>query len=193
MVAGVTAPFRILGPVELHNGEASVPIPPGRQPIVLGALLLQANHIVSTEHLIDAVWDEDPPPSARAQVHICISALRRLVTLVPAGGEIIRRPPGYCLRISLEDLDFHRFDTLVREAGNLTRTNPVAAAVMLRQALALWRGPALGGVASRVLERKALRLDEARLTALESCLDIELELGRHRELVGELTDRKSVV
>ncbi|MEU8381568.1 BTAD domain-containing putative transcriptional regulator, partial [Streptosporangium sp. NPDC048865] len=110
------------------------------------------------------------------------------MTLVPAGGEIIRRPPGYCLRISLEDLDFHRFDTLVREAGNLTRTNPVAAAVMLRQALALWRGPALGGVASRVLERKALRLDEARLTALESCLDIELELGRHRELVGELTD-----
>ncbi|MFF5205252.1 BTAD domain-containing putative transcriptional regulator [Streptosporangium sp. NPDC000396] len=188
MAANVTAPFRILGPIELHNGEAPISIPPGRQPIILGTLLLEANHIVSTEHLIDAVWDEDPPPSARGQVQICISALRRLVALIPARGEIIRRPPGYCLQVSLEDLDSHRFDMLVREARHLTQTNPVEAAASLRQALALWRGPALSGVVSRVLESKALRLDEARLAALESCIDIELGLGRHRELVGELTD-----
>ncbi|MEV7908306.1 AfsR/SARP family transcriptional regulator, partial [Streptomyces anulatus] len=180
MAAGVTAPFRILGPIELHNGEAPISISPGRQPIILGALLFQANHVVSTEHLIDAVWDEDPPPSARNQVQICISALRRLLALVPAKGEITRRPPGYCLQISLEDLDSHRFDTLVREAEYLTRANSVEAAATLRQALALWRGPALSGVASRLLEGKALRLDEARLAALESCIDIELGLGRHR-------------
>ncbi|MFI7539166.1 BTAD domain-containing putative transcriptional regulator [Streptosporangium sp. NPDC049376] len=151
-------------------------------------MLLQANHIVSTEHLIDAVWGEDPPPSARGQVQICISALRRLLALIPAKGEIIRRSPGYCLQISLEDLDSYRFETMVREADHLAQVDAAEAAATLRQALSLWRGPALGGAVSRLLEGKALRLDEARQAALECCIDIELSLGRHRELVGELTD-----
>ncbi|MGP3933640.1 AfsR/SARP family transcriptional regulator [Nonomuraea sp. KM88] len=189
MAGGFGTPFRILGPIELCNGDTVVPIAPGRQPIVLGALLLEANHIVSTEHLIDAVWDEDPPSSARSQVQICISALRRLLTLLPVEAEIVRRSPGYQLSITPEDLDSYCFESLVHEAGNLAQAEDIlGAAEMLREALSLWRGPALSGVASQVLESKALRLDESRLTAHETCINLELELGRHRELIGELTD-----
>ncbi|MEU0566532.1 BTAD domain-containing putative transcriptional regulator [Nonomuraea sp. NPDC005983] len=181
-------PFRILGPVELHNGEAAVPVPPGRQAIILGTLVLEASHIVSTEHLIDAVWGDDPPLSARSQVQICISALRRLLSLIPAEAGILSRSPGYELRLSPEESDYHCFERLVQEAKPLTQTNPVEAAAKLRRALTLWRGPALSGIVSRVLESKARRLDEARLASQETCFDIELGLGRHHELIGELTD-----
>ncbi|SDM14599.1 AfsR/SARP family transcriptional regulator [Nonomuraea jiangxiensis] len=181
-------PFRILGPVELRNGETPIPVPSGRQAIILGALVLEANHIVSTEHLIDAVWGEDPPSSARSQVHICISALRRQLIDLRLAAEILSRSPGYELRLAPEDSDFHSFEQLVQDAKSLTQRNPVEAAAKLRQALTLWRGPALSGIVSRVLESKARRLDEARLAAQETCFDIELGLGRHHELIGELTD-----
>ncbi|MFB9679519.1 BTAD domain-containing putative transcriptional regulator [Streptosporangium vulgare] len=173
----------------MHDGETSLPLAPGRQPIILGALLLEVNRTVSTEHLIDAVWDDDPPPSARGQVQICISALRRLLALLPVGAEIIRRAPGYLLRMSPEDLDHYCFEQMVQDAQQLVQKNDaITAAATLRRALSLWRGKALGGVVSRLLESKALRLDESRLAAQETCIDLELSVGRHHELIGELTD-----
>jgi DNA-binding SARP family transcriptional activator/tetratricopeptide (TPR) repeat protein len=179
--------FRTLGPIEIVTGGGPVRIPPGRQTAILGALLLEANRVVSIDHLIDAVWDERPPPTARSQVQICVSALRQLFTKLGVACPIMTNPPGYLLRVTDGQLDMQTFSRGVVEAERVARDGRLAEAVdLLRQALALWRGPALGGETSPLLRSKAVRLDEERLSALETCFDLELRLGRHRQLVGEL-------
>ncbi|MEN3361066.1 MAG: hypothetical protein V7637_5048 [Mycobacteriales bacterium] len=179
--------FRTLGPIEIVTGGAPVRVPPGRQTVILGALLLEANRVVSIDQLIDAVWEERPPTTARSQIQICVSALRQLFTRVGVECPIITNPPGYLLRVADGQLDMQSFGRWVTEAGRLAADGRLAEAVdLLRQALALWRGPAMGGEASPLLRNKAVRLDEDRLNALETCLDLELRLGRHRQLVGEI-------
>jgi DNA-binding SARP family transcriptional activator/tetratricopeptide (TPR) repeat protein len=179
--------FRTLGPIEIVTGAGPVRIPPGRQTVILGALLLEANRVVSIDHLIDAVWDERPPPTARSQVQICVSALRQLFTRLGVDCPIVTNPPGYLLRVADGQLDMQAFSRGVVEAERIARDGRLAEAVdLLRQALALWRGPALGGEVSPQLRSKAVRLDEERLSALETCFDLELRLGRNRQLVGEL-------
>ncbi|MDQ3404938.1 MAG: winged helix-turn-helix domain-containing protein, partial [Actinomycetota bacterium] len=71
------ATFRVLGPIEVHGHSGQVRIPPGRQQVVLAFLLVEANQIVSTDHLVDVLWDEKPPETARTQVQICVSRLRK--------------------------------------------------------------------------------------------------------------------
>src|SRR5690348_7047965 len=69
--------FRVLGPLEVNGGTGPVRVPPGRQEIVLAALLLEVNRVVGSEHLVDLIWDEEPPDTARTQVQICVSRLRK--------------------------------------------------------------------------------------------------------------------
>jgi DNA-binding SARP family transcriptional activator len=179
--------FRTLGPIEIVTGGAPVRVPPGRQTVILGALLLDANRVVSMDQLIDAVWEERPPTTARSQIQICVSALRQLFTRVGVECPIITNPPGYLLRVAEGQLDMQAFGRGVSEADRVAHEGRLTEAVeLLRQALALWRGPAMGGEASPLLRNKAIRLDEDRLNALETCLDLELRLGRHRQLVGEI-------
>ena len=180
--------FKILGPIEVSNGSAPVRIPPGRQPVILGALLLEPNRVVSIDRLIDVVWDEKPPATARTQVQICVSALRHMFTDLGVGQQPIEtRPPGYLLRVSEGQIDSQTFATLVAGAGRAEREGLLEDAVtLLRKALDLWRGPALGGENGAVLRSAAVRLEEARLSALETCIDLELRLGRHQQLIGEL-------
>ena len=75
--------FKLLGPIEVIGAEEQVQVPPGRQQTILGALLLEANRVVSMDQLIDLVWAHTPPSTARAQIQICVSALRREFTRVP--------------------------------------------------------------------------------------------------------------
>ncbi|MFT7834595.1 BTAD domain-containing putative transcriptional regulator [Saccharothrix sp. BKS2] len=180
--------YRVLGPLHVSSEPGRVgKVPPGRQQVVLGALLLEANRVVSIEHLIDAVWDESPPATARTQVQICVSALRSTLAAVDRGDAISTRPPGYLLRVADGELDAHVFARLTAEAENLVRRgDPRTAAELLRQALGLWRGPALSGTTSNALLAKAAKLDEDRLAVLETSLDLELGAGRHRQLVGEI-------
>ncbi|PDP86209.1 AfsR family transcriptional regulator [Glycomyces fuscus] len=162
-----------------------MPVPAGRQQIVLSALLLELGRVVSVDHLIDVLWEHDPPDTARTQVQICVSRLRRL--LKPTGASIVTRPPGYLLVVAPGAVDVHVQRTLVREAAALNgqgRGEEVAAA--LRAAADLWRGPTLSGVGSAPLAAKATRLDEERLSVIESYLDVELGLGWHARLVGEI-------
>jgi DNA-binding SARP family transcriptional activator/tetratricopeptide (TPR) repeat protein len=183
----VNVGFRTLGPIEIVTGAGPVGIPPGRQTVILGALLLEANRVVSIDHLIDAVWDERPPPTARSQVQICVSALRQLFTRLGVECPIVTTAPGYRLDVLAGQLDMQVFGQGVAEAERVARDGRLAEAVdLLRRALALWRGPALGGETSPLLRSKAVRLDEERFSALETCFDLELRLGRHRQLVGEL-------
>lgn len=180
--------YRILGPLEVSNGPAGkFDVPPGRQQIVLCVLLSEANRVVSIDHLIDAVWEDDPPSTARTQVQICVSSLRRDLARIGCGEAIITRMPGYLLQVTGGQFDSHLFAQLTAKADMLSRTGEVAAAAeALRQALELWRGPALSGITSRVLAAQAAHLDEARLTALETCIDLELRLGRHRQVTAEI-------
>src|SRR5690606_17233623 len=179
--------FRVLGPLQVEGPSGPIRIPPGRQRIVLAALLLEVNRQVSTDYLVDAIWEHDPPETARTQVQICVSRLRRL--LAPTGAAIETRTPNYLLRVNPLTVDAQVYSQRVDEARDLSNHGRIsAAAALLRSAAGLWNGPALDGVPSRVLRAKAARLDEDRLTTIETYLDLELQLGRHSQLIGEITE-----
>ncbi|MET7966837.1 BTAD domain-containing putative transcriptional regulator [Micromonospora sp. NPDC005305] len=180
--------FAILGPLRVGGGEATITA--GRDRTVLALLLLRSGRVVPVEELIDAVWEDHPPATARTQLQICVSRLRqRLATLGSPADIIITDPVGYGVRIEPDDLDAEVFARLV-EAGRaaVAAGSPADARRHYRAALALWRGPALAGIASRSVRRRAQALDEQRLAALEECVDVELRLGRATDVIDELTE-----
>ena len=172
--------FRILGPLEVVEDGRAVPLDRRRLRALLAFLLLHANELVSSDRLIDEVWGPDPPKTAGASLQNYVSRLRKAI-----GTEaIVSQPPGYVLRIDPERFDLARFERLTAEARG---AEPRERAEKLRAALALWRGPALDDLAFEPFARDEVgRLEEARLAALEDCIDAELEIGRDGELVGEL-------
>ncbi|HTI20295.1 MAG TPA: BTAD domain-containing putative transcriptional regulator [Kutzneria sp.] len=175
---------QLLGPLELVVDRRPVDIGSPRQRVVLAMLALNANRVTTVDQLIDAVWDDAPPASARSQIQICVSALRKLMS---PEFTITTRPPGYLLEIDRAELDSELFARKVAAAKQLADDGELAqAADALRAALALWRGPALAGVDSDVVQRDAARLQERRLLAEEERLRLELALGRHEEIAGEL-------
>ncbi|MEV7729407.1 BTAD domain-containing putative transcriptional regulator [Streptomyces sp. NPDC087917] len=180
--------FRILGPLQVTGRDGPVRVPPGRQEVILAALLLEANRVVSTDYLVDLIWDDEPPDTARTQVQICVSRLRKLFTTAGIAAAITTRPPGYVLKTEGEDLvDAALFARRVADARVLGKRGEHAGAVeLLRSAGELWQGDCLSGVSSETLRSKALQLDEERLTAAETRIELELDLGRHHQLVGEI-------
>jgi DNA-binding SARP family transcriptional activator len=178
--------FRLLGPVEITCGADHIPLTVGRNEIVLAMLLLETGRVVPVQRLIDALWAEDPPTTARSQVQICMSMLRKLLP----GPEvaILTRPPGYLLRIPDGALDLSRFRLLCATAEETAKQDTQEAVARYREALALWRGEACASVASQIVQQAAIRLNEERWAALENCLDLELRLGRHQQMVAELTE-----
>ncbi|MFF0043834.1 BTAD domain-containing putative transcriptional regulator [Streptomyces mirabilis] len=182
-----TTPFRVLGPLEVSGELGAVYVAPGRQEIVLGALVLELNRVVETTFLVDVIWAHDPPKTARTQVQICVSRLRKALSGGGVDATIETRARGYVLRAPEDATDVGTFRRLVTEAHALARDGLKASAVdTLRPAIGLWRGRCLAGVPSEVLAGTAAQLDESRLEAVETCMRLELELGRHEHLVGEL-------
>jgi DNA-binding SARP family transcriptional activator len=177
--------FRLLGPLEVvvDGSAVAVPVWASRQEILLGLLLLEANRVVSMDRLIDALWSGRPPRTARAQVQITVSSLRHLL-----GDDVITtRPPGYLIQVPAQALDLARFDSLVASGASAAAAQRFAeAADCLRAALALWRGTALEGVESELVRTATVRLNERRIAAWQDCVDLELRLGRHADLIGEL-------
>ncbi|MEU6060717.1 BTAD domain-containing putative transcriptional regulator [Streptomyces sp. NPDC047097] len=164
-----------------------VRVPPGRQEVILAALLLEANRVVSTDHLVDLIWDDDPPDTARTQVQICVSRLRKLFTAVRIDAAITTRPPGYVLKTDEGAVDAAVFGRRVAGARASERRGAVGEAVeLLRSAEELWLGDCLGGISGHTLRSKARQLDEERLTATETRIGLELDLGRHHHLVGAI-------
>ncbi len=179
--------FRILGPLEVLDGARPVLLPRGRGRALLALLVLHAGEVVSTERLIDELWGETPPPTAVKALHGLVSALRRRVKFVRSDdrcGVLETKPPGYVLTIDREQVDANRFQRLVEEATS--KSAPTRAA-KLREALGLWRGPALAEFVYQPFAQTAIAaLEELRLSAIEERVDADLESGRHQELVGEL-------
>jgi DNA-binding SARP family transcriptional activator/Tfp pilus assembly protein PilF len=181
--------YRILGPLEV-TGDRPVDLGGRTQRTVLAVLLANPGRLVSLRYLVDAVWDERPPGTARRQVQNYVAALRR--GLAEAGGPesvIETVESGYRLRPGPGELDAQVFADRVADGQRLAGAGRREEAVArLRSALALWRGPALFGLTGRAVEAAAAALEEQRLAAVEQRVDLELALGQQRELVGELTE-----
>ncbi|MFD6189260.1 BTAD domain-containing putative transcriptional regulator [Streptomyces sp. NPDC060275] len=147
---------------------------------------------MSIDDIIDVVWGEDPPATVRSQIQICVSAARRALADVGMGDTLRTHPFGYSLVLTPGQRDLDDFARLVAEARTAWDAGHFELAVRsYRGALNLWRGPALSGLDSEVLHRKAVALNEERLTVLEECIDVELIRGRERKLLPELVKHVS--
>ena len=176
--------FRILGPLEVQDGDRRVAVGAGKQRALLALLLLHANEVLSADRLIDELWAESPPESARKAVQVYVSRLRKAL-----GAERIRTSgAGYLVAVAADELDLHRFERLL-EQGREARSagNPGPASALLKEALALWHGSSLADLADEPFAQAEIaRLEERRLSAREEWLEAELTLGRGPELVSEL-------
>jgi DNA-binding SARP family transcriptional activator len=147
---------------------------------VLALLLTRANQVVSSELLIDELWGENPPATAANVLQSYVSHLRKAV----GSDVILTRPPGYVVQVAPDGLDLDRFERLVDDAR---QAKPEEAGRLLREALSLWRGPALADFAYEPFAQAEIaRLEELRLAAVERRIEADLACGRHAELVGEL-------
>ena len=176
--------FRILGPLEVRDGDREVQMRGGKQRALLALLLLNMNRMLALDRIVDELWGEDVPETAHKMVQVYVSHLRKVL---PAG-TLHTRPPGYALVLEQQQLDLHRFEAAVAEAhAALEAGHPRQAAERFRDALSLWRGPALAEFASEPFApSEGARLEDLRVYALEGWLEAELALGHHRAAVSKL-------
>jgi DNA-binding SARP family transcriptional activator len=182
----VRVEFRILGPLEVWHEGRPVRVGGAKERALLVILLLHANEAVSVDRLIDELWGDRPPKTARKSMQVRVAGLRRALR----DGALLTRGGGYLIRLDADQLDLHRFERLLSDGREeFVDGDPSTAARTLRGALALWRGPALVDFAYDSFAQPAIaRLEELRLCALELRIDAELALGFHTELVGELEE-----
>jgi DNA-binding SARP family transcriptional activator len=183
--------FRLLGPLEVLRDGRPVSLG-GRKPrALLAILLLHANEVVSADRLIDALWGESPPGAAGNTLQAHVSQLRKALggkEDAPPNGRILTQRPGYVIQVHPEELDLARFEHLIdRGRQALAGRELDVAGRLLREALGLWRGPALAEFAYEPFaESEIARLEELRLVAVEERIETDLAAGGHRELVPEL-------
>jgi serine/threonine-protein kinase len=174
---------RILGPLEVVEGDGPVRLGGLKPRAVLAHLAIRANHVVPAEVLIEQLWGEELPEDARNALQTHVSRLRSAL----GDGRIESRPPGYVLRLGTGELDAGRFEALVGEARADLAEDPAASLRLLDDAIALWRGPALSDLAEEPsLAGEIARLEELRLSAVEDRVTARLALGQHALVVGEL-------
>lgn len=179
--------FRLLGPLVVRHGEQVVPVPRGKQRVLLAALLLHANRVVSIDDLTETLWGSRPPPSARVTLQNYVKRLRQ--SLLDSGRAVISsQPPGYLIRVTAGDLDVWKFEELVEAAQAAARESSWESVVSLASAaLDLWRGEPLADVESEGLTQQAApRLREMKLRAEEMRIDACLNLGRHADAISKL-------
>ncbi|MGC9542859.1 AMP-binding protein [Streptomyces sp. UG1] len=179
----------VLGPLEIRaQGEDRTPTAPmARRALAL--LLLNANRLVSTSALIEELWEADPPRLARKTVQTYVYQIRKTLHCPVDGGERVRTGPnGYRIDLQPGELDLWEFEHQVARARTaLNEGDPRTAAALLRQALALWRGDPFAGLETGpLLAAQIAQIADSRLSALELRITADLQLGRHRGLVGEL-------
>jgi len=185
--AGGSVEFGLLGPLVVRAGGSRVTVSAGKQRVLLAALLLRANEVVGAAELAQAVWEGQPPETARVTLQNYVKRLRQ--ALGPLGYQrIVTRPAGYLIEVMPGELDVTRFTELQAAAARAARVASWdVVSAKLSEALGLWRGRPLADVPSGVLVAGAVpRLTEMRLEALEARVEADLHLGRHREVVAEV-------
>lgn len=178
--------FRLLGPLEVLVDGKPLRIAAAKPRALLALLLLNRNRVVPTERLVDELWGEEAPARATKTLQVYVSQLRKAL-----GPErLVTRPPGYELRIGEGELDVERFETLAAAAREKLAAGDLQAAVAgLREALGLWRGPALREFRSEPFaDAAAARLEDLRLAAVEDRLHAELDAGATAEVIPELEE-----
>jgi DNA-binding SARP family transcriptional activator len=180
--------FRILGPLQVWHGDQELDIGGTRTQTLLAALLLRANEIVPADRLVDQLWGEKPPASARATLRTHVSHLRARLSVDGGAVPLFTKGSGYGIRLRSGQLDADRFRTLVDKGlVELGEGHPEEAAATLGAGLDLWRGPVLGDLgADHFALAAAGQLAELRLAALEARIEADLALGRHATVIGEL-------
>ncbi|HVM10019.1 MAG TPA: BTAD domain-containing putative transcriptional regulator [Acidimicrobiales bacterium] len=183
----------LLGPLEVRIGDAAVEIRRGLPRTLLIALALRAGETVSSDSLVELLWGDDQPQNPANALQIQVSYLRKAIAQAGAVQQpIVTKPGGYALDVRPDDVDARRFEAMVREGARAAAGNDVStlttAAGVLTEALALWRGEPLADVVGESFAiGEVTRLGELRWEAIERRNDVLLALGRHRELVGELS------
>ncbi len=182
----------VLGPLIVRAGGTEVTVPAPKQRVILAALALRAGQVASYDELGEVIWDGAPPSGARVAIRNYVKRLRQVLGPV-AGGRIITRDPGYALEAVPAEVDALCFTALCAQGGEAARQGDAAASAgrtweVLGEALSLWRGNPLIDVPSNALiTAEVPRLDALRMQAQEWRMDAGLALGRHAELVAELT------
>jgi YVTN family beta-propeller protein len=176
--------FETLGPLSVSSDGEAVPLGGRKQRTLLAVLLLHRNEVVARDHLVDALWGERPPRSAVESLDTYVYRLRKLL----GHDRLAHEAGGYLLRVEPGELDVDEFERLVADAGEATESGDYQAAVSeLTVALALWRGPAWGELLDDpLIGVEAQRLEELRLSAIESRIEAQLATGGGSELVAEL-------
>jgi DNA-binding SARP family transcriptional activator len=187
----LTVKYAILGSIEVVAGERRAAIGGRRQAALLALLLVNANRALSSERISDALWGGEPGAGpAGKRLHMAIVRLRRALDGDGVRGESVLQTVGngYLLAVGPGELDAQVFEAQMRAGCSALETDaPERAAELLRDALGLWRGPALADVAyEEFAQAEIRRLEELRLSALEARVDADLRLGRHPQLIGEL-------
>jgi DNA-binding SARP family transcriptional activator len=175
--------IRLLGPLDVRLADVSVELGGAKPRAILAMLALHGGRVVSVDQLVEAGWGTEAPLRAVNSVPVYISQLRKAL----GASRIETRAPGYALNLDPTELDLTRFEDQVRAAAIArSRGDHAAAASLLREALNLWRGPALADLIAEPFLAENARLEEARLVATEDRIEAELALGAHHHLVGEL-------
>ena len=172
--------FRILGPLEVRDEQAAINLGGPRQRALLVALLLRGGRVVPTEQLVDELYGEDPPKAATASLQNAVVALRKAL----GPDVLVTQAPGYVLKVSREQIDAHRFESLIADAR---RASPEERRTLLVRAIDLWRGPALAEFAfDDWAQPESSRLEELRSVAVEERIAADIELGHPADVVPEL-------
>jgi DNA-binding SARP family transcriptional activator len=178
--------FLILGPLEVWREGRRVHIEGAKERAVLAFLLLHAGEAVLVDRLIDELWGDSAPATARKSVQVRVAGLRRALR----GDVLLTRGDGYLASLEPNQLDLHRFEQMLADGRDaLAAGDPSAALATLDQALAMWRGPALADFTYESFAQPAIsRLEELRVHALELRIEAELDLGRNARAIVELED-----
>ncbi|MEV0191556.1 BTAD domain-containing putative transcriptional regulator [Kitasatospora purpeofusca] len=179
--------FLLLGPLSVRLNAREVHVSAPRQRVVMAALLLNANRVISVDRIAEYVWDDAPPPSAAATVRTYVMRLRQSLG-EHASARILTRAPGYLLELGEQESDLGQFTAHRRRAAELAERGDLeGSSAELAEALALWREEPLVDIPSRTLRDVEGRyLQELRLQTTELRFDAELALLRHAEIVPEL-------
>jgi DNA-binding SARP family transcriptional activator/tetratricopeptide (TPR) repeat protein len=182
----------VLGPVTVWNGNEELRVGQPRQQAVLGILAMRANRVISRGELVDAVWGQDPPASAEGGIYTYVAGLRRIIEPTRSargpGRVLVSSGAGYVLHLVPGQPDAVAFEQYLARARQQRKNGDPAGAIdALENALGLWRGAAFAGVPGPFAETERVRLGELRSAAVEERADVLLELGRHEEVVPDLT------